>query len=1583
MAYHRYFISLALLSLSPQAMAATQDSWSGAVSETWSVPGNWSAGVPANGDDLVFPTTATHFTVNYSTLQDTANTFPSFIFDGDYIFSVPGVTSTIPQIIISGSPGFLSNATLTSSNALFKSLLFIPTDVMVNLQMGSNITITGLLLPDDMGTFTISGGTGSSFTLANPNNTSTNYVINTDVTLQFTNGPALGQGFGSITLTDGTVFQWINPTSATTTSNTPMTLNAGGQEFLISNDLASDVVFTISVAISGTNSNLTLNTNATMGNGATYVFSGTNTYSGNTIVGDDLTTLQINGDSSIGGTGTTGTLQLNGGSTVVAGNPTTTVTTHPLTLVGSIQFINAQANVFTISSAIGGSTTELRLEGTGTINLEGANTYTDFTQVNVPTVGVSGTSPFGTGSVTFNTGTVLQAVGDSSFSNTPIDIAGGVTFNSQTFDLTIGGIVTDAGALTIDGSSPGVVTLGGMNTYMGGTIINSGATLSISSDANLGMASTGISLAGTLVTTGSFADTRTITLTGSGTISPAVSTTLTWNGVITQTGTQSLTMDGAGTLVLGNNTNDYSGGTFIDAGALSVAVDADLGDLSGGISLGTATLATTTTFSSARAITLTGAGTINPAPSTALTLSTGIVGGTNSLTMGGLGQLILTGNSTYTGGTTINFGELSLSGTGSLAPTGAVTLNGSGMFDISFLTPSPASTTIGDLSSSSTMSIVTLGGNNLTFGTSTPTTTFAGEILGSGGSLTKQGSGTFILTGTNSYSGGTTINAGTFSLSGAGSISTTGFVAVNGASTFDISGITASGITIGDFSGIGGLATLGLKSLTFGTSNSTSFTNTISGTGGGSLIKQGTGTFTASGANTYTAGTTINAGTFSLSGSGSLASTGAVTIAASSTFDISGLTSGGTTIGDLSSPSTTSAVTLGANALTEGTANSTTFAGVISSGPNGSFIKQGTGTLTLTNTNTYTGGTTISAGKLSISTSTGALAPTGSVTINGSGIFDISGVTTGTFTIGDLISGSSSSTVTLGANTLTTGTADSTTFAGSISGTGGVTKVGSGTLTLSGNNTFIGDMTINQGQLTVNGVIDAPTIVSVGTTLSGTGTIDNSITISGTLRPGNSVGTLNAAGPVTFNTSSTFVVELNPTTADLLNVSPGVVDILGGSVFVIPDPGSYPTEKIYPIIKARGVTGKFNSVTLDPLPLITPTLIYEPTAVLLVLEHGAFFPMVSGNASGVAHCLDTVAPASGSDLSSVVDVLFFVTSTKKLKQALLQLQPALFKGFSIAQENMTIRMRSTLTRHADYYHQNKYLRDAMWNGQESEREWTIWADAIGDIMHQRGFSGAPGLTTRGGGGIIGADRQMFDDFYLGFSGAYTYDGIQWHQRAGYGDVQSAYGTAYMTYSLPNFYVNASLTGAYNRYFSNRHINFSTFETIDRHARSMHEGGEGAAYLGFGGLFQISDYSINPYISGDYIYLHENAFTEHGAQSLDLHVHQNNSSYLRGEAGLAANIYLNHNEKIQWLPSVKMGVVREWRFLSPHYLANLKGLPCTFMVTGLRPDRTIYTPGASLTAILLDEHLGLTFGYNGEFGRDYIDNNLDFQIDYSF
>ncbi|MBZ9849786.1 autotransporter outer membrane beta-barrel domain-containing protein [Mesorhizobium sp. CA14] len=127
------------------------------------------------------------------------------------------------------------------------------------------------------------------------------------------------------------------------------------------------------------------------------------------------------------------------------------------------------------------------------------------------------------------------------------------------------------------------------------------------------------------------------------------------------TGTGALIKTEAGTLVLtGDNT--YTGGTRIDQGTLQVSADANLGDASGKVTLDGGALATTASFSMARAFEISSTGTLLPGEGTRLTI-TGVISGAGNLLVKGGGTTVVTADSSaFTGTTSIDKGTLAVNG---------------------------------------------------------------------------------------------------------------------------------------------------------------------------------------------------------------------------------------------------------------------------------------------------------------------------------------------------------------------------------------------------------------------------------------------------------------------------------------------------------------------------------------------------------------------------------------------------------------------------------------------------------------------------------------------------------------------------------------------------------------------------------------------------------------------------------------------------------------------------------------------------------------------------------------------------------
>jgi autotransporter-associated beta strand protein len=553
-------------------------------------------------------------------------------------------------------------------------------------------------------------------------------------------------------------------------------------------------------------------------------------------------------------------------------------------------------------------------------------------------------------------------------------------------------------------------------------------------------------------------------------------------------------------------------------------------------------------------------------------------------------NLVFSGTSTAGSAsiTTNSGGQSFIEGSAS-GGTARFILNGTGVLDLSGLTT--GGTTAGSIEGAGS---VFLGSNNLAVGGNNLSTTFSGVIQdvggfgGTGGSLTKTGTGTLTLSGANTYSGGTTVNAGTLAVSSDANLG-----AASGGLTFN-GGTLQWGASFFSNRSI----TLNAGGGTFDTqANIVTLLGGISGSGG--LTEVGTGTLVLGGNSTYSGATNVNGGALVAGRPGAFSSASAFNVAAGAALDLAGSNE---TIGSLSGAGTvTSSSSIGLATLSIGADNtSTTFSGTINDGAGGiSLTKIGTGTLTLTGANTYSGGTTINAGTLAVSSDANLGAASGGLTFNG-----------GTLQSGASFGSSRSITLNAGGGTFDT-QANNGNLSGDISGSGGLTKLGTGTLQLGGNNTYFGSTNVNGGvlQATSTGGFSSASAFTVRSgaildlngwnetigSLSGTGNVTNSNINLATLTTGADNTSTTFSGTISDGAGGLALTKIGTGTLTLTgsNTYSGATTINGGT------------------LEVDGSIANSSSVTVNSGATLSGTGIVDP-ATTTIMSGGTLAP---GNAA--------------------------------------------------------------------------------------------------------------------------------------------------------------------------------------------------------------------------------------------------------------------------------------------------------------------------------------------------------------------------------
>jgi fibronectin-binding autotransporter adhesin len=1011
-----------------------------------------------------------------------------------------------------------------------------------------------------------------------------------------------------------------------------------------------------------------------------------------------------------------------------------------------------------------------------------------------------------------------------------------------------------------------------------------------------------------------------------------------------------------GTLVL-TGTNLYTGTTTLSGGYLSVSSDANLGAAADPLDFEGGTLEITgTSFNqTARSIIWGSAGGGFDIDDAANTFTvTQALSGTGGLLKSGAGTLVLAGANTYSGGTIIDAGILqgdtsSLQGditdnatlvfaqtgsgsfSGAISGSGTLIKNGGGMLILSGTNTYTGGTTInaGTLQGDTTSLQGNIANNAALMFDQASNGTYSGVITGTG-SLTKSGDGTLSLTGANVYSGGTTISAG--ALQG-DTTSLQGNIADNAALVFNQN-------SAGTFAGV------------------------VSGSG--SLTQSGSGVLTLTGVNTYSGGTTISAGTLQIGNGGSSgAITGAVVDNGSLAFDRS---------------------------------DAVSFAGVISG--IGALVQNGTGTLTLTGTNTYTGGTTISAGTLqgdstslqgniadnaalvfnqnSAGTFAGVVSGSGSLTQSGSGVLTLTGINTytggTTIATGTLQGDSSSLQGNLTDNaTLVFNQGSNGLFAGSISGSGTLTKTGAGLLVFDGASPFTGSTTVQAGTLEVGdaatptALLGSDVQVAAGGTLRGHGTIGGNVVNDGNLWPGGSIGTLTVQGNYTQSVGSIFTIDATPAgQASLLTVG-GTASILGGNAVVLAQSGTWAPQTNYTILTAAGgLNGQFASAS-SSLIFLDPVLTYSANAVNLSLQRNDIsFASVAQTPNQIATANAAEDLGFGNAAYSALTLLDAATA----RHAFDQLSGVIYPDTTTALIDDSRYVRDTINRH---------LLGLNNDGTEGTTDDGVsaWTSAWGHGGHNDSDGNAPLMQANGSGMLLGADLPVAGTTRLGAVVGYGQNAIQSNSVGSDAHVLGDHAGLYGSSTFGAFELRAGAVYSWQDIHSNRAVAFGDYSdglTSEHHAQTAQ------AYVEGGYPFNVSPgQQLEPFVNVARVYVHDDAVQEGGGDAA-LAVAGNSASVNTATLGLRDTLALDAAGGIH--AHASLGWQQAWGDLTPVSTMRFESGGDSFDIAGVPLARHAVTTDLGID-FKVAKNVTFDASYLGQFASGVQDQGARMSLTVTF
>ncbi|WP_417689804.1 autotransporter domain-containing protein [Roseibium sp.] len=345
--------------------------------------------------------------------------------------------------------------------------------------------------------------------------------------------------------------------------------------------------------------------------------------------------------------------------------------------------------------------------------------------------------------------------------------------------------------------------------------------------------------------------------------------------------------------------------------------------------------------------------------------------------------------------------------------------------------------------------------------------------------------------------------------------------------------------------------------------------------------------------------------------------------------------------------------------------------------------------------------------------------------------------------------------------------AGTTKLSGDYSSFTGTAEMRGGTLDLT--SSYTGAIDIYSGVLSVNGSANNAISVKSGGTLGGSGTVSNVTLASGSkIAPGNSIGTLNVSGNLGLVSGSVYQVEVDKNgNADRIAATGSITIDSGASLSVVAENGTddgktYGDRTDYTILTAGTLTGTFGTVT-DNFAYLDASVAYTGTQATLKLERNDvnFSTLAKTvNQKGAASAVTSLG--SGNALYNAVRSLPAGEPEQAFNalsgESHSTMQGAFMQGAGINRSTVNQRLMNVMGGAGSGGGGGQVAVAFHGDGEVPLLEQIgaqMWGRAYGGWAETAATSNTKGVTSYGGGFLVGFDAEIVPDWRIGVMAGYS------------------------------------------------------------------------------------------------------------------------------------------------------------------------------------------------------------------------------------